>query len=95
MYRYNLIIKTGAIMHADALVNQQLTRRFGPDVLYVTHAMLTNEAVIIVYGHSKRTLQSVLGDWFAEDMPREAPYPEGALLHYRELVSGDRPGDYA
>jgi hypothetical protein len=95
MYRYNLIIKTGAIMHADALVNRELVKRFGPDVHYHKHAMLTNEAVIIVSHDSKRTLQSVLGDWFAEDANHEAPYPEGALLHYRELVSGDRPGDYA
>jgi hypothetical protein len=89
VYSYNLIIKTGdlGIEHeVDAMVNQQLTRRFGPDVHYYTHAKTDNEVIVVVSDDSKRNLQNVLGDWFGEDTPHDPPYEIGALLHYREIL---------
>lgn len=86
MYSYNLIIKAGVIDTMDAMVNRQLTRRFGPDVHYHFRSKLSNEAVVIVSHQSQRVLNKVLTDWFLEDLNREAPYPEGSLLHYSEIV---------
>ena len=89
MYPYNLIIKRGDLdeQAAVAMVNQQLTRRFGPDVGYHISAKLDNEMVVIVRCDSKRGAQSTLGDWFTEHGSSfEAPYPVGALLHYREIL---------
>lgn len=93
MYVYNLIIKTSGLDNeaARALVNQQLTRRFGPDVGYHTSALLTDEAVVQVRGESKRSMQGILGDWFIEDEREEdgSGWPVGSLLHYREVTSDE------
>ena len=91
MYKYNLIIKRGDLdeQASHAMVNQQLTRRFGNDVHYITPSILDNEVVVIVQHESKRTLQGVLGGWFGEDAGSEAPYPVGALLHYREILPSE------
>ena len=89
MYQYNLIIKRGSLdeQAAHAMVNQQLTRRFGPDVHYITTAILDNEVVVIVANESKRNLQGTLGDWFVEDEHDESgQWPVGSLLHYREVL---------
>jgi hypothetical protein len=90
MYSYNLIIKHDRLDHAAAraMVNQQLTRRFGPDVHYFEHAYLTHEIVVVVSNDSKRGMQTTLGDWFAEGRVVEAVtgYPDGTLLHYREIL---------
>jgi hypothetical protein len=95
MYSYNLIVKTsddGDSFAQDALVNRELTRRFGPDVLYHTHARLSHEIVVIVSGDSKRNFQTVLGEWFVEGSSHRettsdyATYPVGTLLHYREIL---------
>jgi hypothetical protein len=89
MYSYNLIVKAGKIDDMDALVNRVLVRHFGPAVNYHFHAKLSDEAVVIVSHESKRTIQRILGDWFCEDLPREAPFPEGCLLHYREILPNE------
>jgi hypothetical protein len=99
MHAYNLIIKRGDLDNdaASAMVNRQLTDRFGPAVHYLTHALLDNEVVVIVRHESKRRLQSTLGDWFNEQQRtlegegdeaagRPSGYPEGTLLHYREIL---------
>ena len=94
MYLYNLIIKRGDLDAdaARAMVNRELTTRFGPDVGYHEHAFLDNEAVIIVRGESKRGLQATLGDWFTEGLPHAetddsySTFPDGTLLHYREIL---------
>lgn len=86
MHSYNLIVKAGSIEDMDALVNRQLTRRFGPDVRYHFHAKLTNEAVVVVSHESKGILQDTLDVWFSEHYGFEPPFPEGALLHYREIL---------
>jgi hypothetical protein len=102
MYPYNLIIKRGDLdeQAAVAMVNQQLTRRFGPDVGYLITAKLDNEVVVIVRCDSKRGAQSTLGDWFTETnrtlegegdeaAGRPSGYPEGTLLHYREILPSE------
>jgi hypothetical protein len=91
MYAYNLIVKKGDDLDeqgARAMLNRELTERFGPAVHYITHAVLSNEIVAIVRHDSKRNLQSTLGDWFAEGRVVEAVtgYPNGTLLHYREIT---------
>lgn len=92
MYRYSLIVKIGNPEHVNAMAERELTARFGDDVIYQTHAILTDESVIIVYGESKSHLQRVLDDWFAEDIGRTGSFRVGTLLHYRQLVSGERVG---
>ena len=96
MYIYNLIIKRGNLdeQAADAMVNQQLTRRFGPEVGYVTSARLDNEIVVQVRGESKRSMQQILGDWFNEgafssNIVRGVGYDVGTLLHYREVLRSE------
>ena len=93
MYVYNLLIKRGDLdeQAADAMVNQQLTRHFGPDVGYVTTAKLDNEMVVNVRGESKRSMQGILGDWFIEDDHEEdgSGWPVGSLLHYREILPSE------
>jgi hypothetical protein len=90
MYVYNLLIKRGDLDEraAHAMVNQQLTRRFGPDVRYITTAILDNEVVVLVRYESKRGLQTILGDWFVEDekVDEDSGWPVGSLLHYREIL---------
>jgi len=90
MYKYNLIVKRGSIDEpaTHAMVNRELTTRFGPDVHYVTTAILDNEAVVIVADESKRNLQDTLGSWFAE-MVGVNTFPPGTLLHYRQITSDE------
>lgn len=92
MYSYNLIIKHERLEQAAvrAMVNRQLTRRFGDDVFYHETSMLTHEVIVVVSHESKRTLQATLGEWFAEDNDKMPPFPTGALLHYRQILSGER-----
>ena len=101
MYAYNLIVKTGDVdeQAARAMVNQQLTERFGPAVHYIVHAVLGNEIVVIVRCESKRGAQTRLGEWFtetnrtedgeADEAAGDGPYPVGTLLHYREILADE------
>jgi hypothetical protein len=91
MFAYNLIVKKGDDQDeqaARAMLNRELTERFGPAVHYITHAVLSNEIVAIVRHESKRRLQGTLGEWFNEGRIVEATtgYPNGTLLHYREIT---------
>ena len=90
MYKYNLIIKRGSLSESDtnAMVNRELTRRFGPAVGYLTTAILDNEVVVIVRDESKRNLQTTLDQWFAE-MVGVNTFPPGTLLHYRQILSDE------
>ena len=91
MYVYNLIIKRGDLddAAARAMVNQQLTRRFYPAIGYTISALLDNEIVVQVRDESKRSMQVTLGDWFNEGLTDAAPYPDGTLLHYREILPSE------
>ena len=91
MYKYNLIIKRGDLdeQATHAMVNQQLTRRFGPDVHYLISGILDNEVVVIVANESKRNLQNTLGDWFMEDQHVDGEWPVGSLLIYREILPAE------
>lgn len=93
MYRYNLIVKHEKLDHeaARAMVNRELVKRFGPDIGYIEHAYLTYEIVVIVRGESKRSMQSILGDWFTEAVrdDERASFPTGTLLHYREITADE------
>ena len=64
MYVYNLIIKSADLdqQATGAMVNQQLTRRFGNDVGYVITAFTDNEVVVGLRGESKRSMQGTLGE---------------------------------
>jgi len=90
MYKYNLIIKRGSIDEpaTHAMVNRELTTRFGPAVHYITTAILDNEVVVIVSDESKRNLQTTLGQWFADHASMRT-FPVGTLLHYRQILSGE------
>jgi hypothetical protein len=90
MYKYNLIIKRGSLDEpaTHAMVNRELTTRFGPAVHYITTAILDNEVVVIVSDESKRNLQTTLGEWFADHASMRT-FPVGTLLHYRQILSGE------
>lgn len=51
-------------------------------------ASTTIQVTLLVKGDPDRAAQEVvarLNPWFLED-PRDAPYPEGSLLHWRQTT---------
>lgn len=85
---YSLIIKDdGPLDDRERHVSQWLNANLGDEYAWRIHTKLTYETVVILNGPD--TLKAAFNDWFVRDTPIEPPFPNGALLHWREIVPGD------